>query len=406
MVSWTSHTFTSLRLYPNFRLVWLGSVTEHWGEWMELAAFMWLARELTPSPFMVSLVGFSRFIPRMVAPLVGGVIADRADRRRLLLAALAAAGAASLTLSLLVYLGAVQVWHLIIIGLFNGILIGFNHPARMSIVPNLVRREHLMNAISLDHLSVMGTAVLAGPLVGLIIEEAGVGPVFLLRALGVGLAIFWLLLATVPPTPPTPMGERPLESLNRARHYVRANSVVMTLVLLYFLPNLTYTVYLNLLPIFAVDVLGVSGAGYGWLTTAWGLGALGALMVLASLGDYRHKGALLLVMGVGTGVALMAFAASPWFTLSLALLVLFGAARTVNMALLTTTVQELITDGYRGRVNSFREVVGGSSPVLGLVVGVMAEYTGAPLATGMVGVMVLAGPLAVLLALPQIRRLK
>ena len=156
--SFWSLVLASLR-YRDFRLVWLGSVTEHLGEFMQTAGILWLVNELTHSPLMLTVVGSVRFIPMLVFPIIGGVVADRVNRRNLLMAALLGAALLSVGLTLLVVTDIIALWHLIVINSLGGVLLSFNHPARHAIVPNLVERKHLLNAISLDTLSVQASGM-------------------------------------------------------------------------------------------------------------------------------------------------------------------------------------------------------------------------------------------------------
>lgn len=400
---WLAQTLTSLR-YRNFRLVWLGSVTEHWGEWMELVAFMWLARQLTPSPFLIAIAGMSRYFPRIFFPFIGGVVADRFNRRTSLIAALGGAGLFSVALAALVYTGQVQLWHLIAIGMANGVATSFNHPARMAIVPNLVRREHLMNAISLDQLSVMGSSIIGAPMAGIIIDWAGVMPVFLLRAAGLWLAIVWLLMAHIPHTPSATRQQNPWQNLTAGLKYMRQNTVVLTMALLYGVPMLTFFVYHNVIPIIAVDILKISATAYGWLNLSWGLGAAIALLGLASLLGFRSKGKLYLAVFALMAISLFAFGLSHWFWVTFFVLIIYGASRTATMALTDTIVQSSITDEYRGRVVAIKEMMQGITPIGGVAVGLLAEYRGVPYAVGLTGLVVLLFPIAVAILVPKIRR--
>lgn len=397
-----SRSLTSLR-YRDFRLVWQGSVSEHLGEWMEIVAFMWLARQITPSPFLVSLIGFSRYIAMAVFPILGGIVADRMNRRRLLIISLLAACAISLTLSLLVYTGRITFWHMIVLGLFTGVATSFNHPARASIIPNLVKREDLLNAVSLDLISVMGSSIIGAPLAGYLIDLIGIAPIFLFRVAGALLAVFWLFRVVTP----LDVGSRqhPWQSLKEGARFLARHSVVRWLVLLYLLPMFSYFAYFNLLPVFAVDVLRVTGSGYGLLTMAAGIGAVIMLLIAASLGDFPYKGWLLSGLGVMMGLAMVGFGLSPWLLFCLPLMALVNGSRLGFISINGAIIQALIPDEVRGRVMSLREIATGLGPLGSLIAGGLAEYTGVALAIIVWGVAVALIALSLLIN-PQMRNLR
>lgn len=402
--AWTQ-TLRSLS-YRDFRLVWLGSLTEHLGEWMELTAFLWLARELTPSPFLLTFIGFARFIPQGLFPILGGMAADRVDRRLLLILSLAFASLLSIALWLLVYTGLISIWSLVVISLLIGVANSFNHPARGAIVPNLVRREHLLNAISLDLSSIWASAVVAAPIAGIIIDRSGVGPIFLLRALGAFLAIVWLLMVRIPLAPPQGQSkESPWQNLVGGLHYLRSQPMVTLQVALYLQPMIISFAAMFLLPVFAVDILGVKGTGFGLLTAASGLGALLSLIILASFLNLGHKGLLLLILGMVAGLSLWGFGASRWFVVSLFCLFVSGLTRTGFMTLNTTIIQEVIPDAVRGRIMGLREVAMGLAPLGGLAAGAIAQLIGAPSSVMLWGAITFAIPLALLLSLPKLRKM-
>ncbi|MDZ4247389.1 MAG: MFS transporter, partial [Dehalococcoidia bacterium] len=193
-------TFSSVR-YKDFRWVWLGSCTEHIGEFMEIAALLWLVKQISGSPFILTLVVALRFIPMVIFSAIGGVVTDRMNRRNLLVITLVAFGLQSSILGILVFTGAVVLWHIILMAILTGVITSFNHPARASMIPNLVKGEHLLNAISLDSASVMAARVIGMPIAGVVIAVAGVAPVFFIRTFGALLAIVWLLQVNMPATP-------------------------------------------------------------------------------------------------------------------------------------------------------------------------------------------------------------
>jgi MFS family permease len=404
--SFLRRTFFSLVHFRNYRLVWFGSCTEHLGEWMELAAILWLLNELTHSPFLLVLAGSFRYLPITFFAFIGGVVADRVNRKYLLIATLIASALLSLTLAIFVHTGVVTIWHILIIALLGGVVTGFNHPARQTIVPNVVEREYLLNAITLDSGSVMASRVIGTPLAGYIIAHAGVTPILGLRALGALLAIIWLIPAHIPPTPKAARRKAPLRNLMEGLGYVRGHTIVLTLVTLYVLSYFVTNSYTSLFPIFAVDVLRVGASGYGFLHAAPGLGSLLATLSLAALTGFRHKGWLLFLAGMTMGVALIGFSLSSWFLLSLFLLAIVGGMNTAFTTTNNTLIQTFVPDEVRGRVMSLREVAFGLGPSLGLVAGVFAERSGAPLAVGAVGFFCVVIVLSLAFRLPKVRRLE
>ena len=395
----------SLR-YRNFRLVWLGSLTEHFGEFMEIAAILWLVNELTHSPLMLTIVGGSRFIAMIFVPLVGGVVADRVNRRNLLVAALAGSAILSITLTMLALTGLIAIWHLIVISLLGGVAMRFNHPARQTIIPNLIKKEHLLNAISMDVISVHASLMFSMLAAGYLISAIGVGPIFIIRAVGCLMAINFLLLAKIPPTPPTSREQAPWHNLTEGFHYLRSNLIIVSLILLYMIPWLTHNTTVNFLAIFASDILHVSAIGYGYLQAAPGLGAIISLIVLTFLTYYRRKPALLIGSGILMSIGLIAFSASQWMSLSLLLLVIFGGMQTVFNTVNTTIIQGAVPDEVRGRVMSWREVTFGLGHSGSIIFGAIAQYTGVPISLGLLGGISLVASLLLIAFLPRFRNIE
>ena len=400
-----SKTFVSLN-YRDYRLIWIGSVTEHTGEFMELAAVLWLAAvTLNASPFMLTLVAACTALPIALFAPLGGVLADRFNRRNIVIGTLLGMTALSLTLTTLVITERVALWNVILIALGSGSCIGFNHPARQALFPNLVRREHLMNAIALDNGSVMAARLVGMSAAGILIEFFGVTPVFGLRALGLLMAILWLLPVRSPPIPPEVRHRPPLSNLTEGLGYLGNHRIILILVALYLLPMFAMRSYMGLLPIFARDIFQMGGLGYGLLMTAPGVGSLLSLLTLATFHTLRHRGVWLFTMGIVTGLALAAFGPSPWILLSLLLLVVIGAANNAFMTLNAALVQGSIPDHVRGRVMSLREIAFGLGPAGSLLIGALAQATDAPFAVAILGVIVFAIPLLLALALPRVRQL-
>jgi len=396
-----ARTFTSIVLYRNYRLVWMGSWTEHLGEWMETTALLWLLNQMTNSPFMGTLLVTLRFAPLLIFAFVGGIAADRLNRRLLLIYALLASALLSLAMAGLVHFGFVRPGHLLVYSVLSGLIIGFNHPARQTLMPNLVKKEHYLNAITLDNASVTASRIIGGPLAGFIISFAGTTPVLGLRGVGALLAIFWLSWVHAPITPPEAKKKTPLSNLVEGIRYIGQHRAVLTQVLLYLLPFFVTNSYTGLLPYFATNNLHIGPALYGILNAAPGAGALLATFVLAAVVNLRRKGIILLFGGIAQGVGLIFFAASSFYPFSLLMLAFVGAANTIFMTLNNTIIQEMITDEVRGRVMSLREVSLGLGPSGSLISGAIAGVVGVPLALGFTGGLCITVLLIILIAVAQ-----
>jgi MFS family permease len=394
-------TFISIVLYRNYRLVWMGSWTEHLGEWMETTALLWLLNQMTNSPLMGTLLVTLRYAPLLIFAFAGGIAADRFNRRLLLIYALLASAVLSIAMAGLVHFGLVRPWHLLVYSAISGLIMGFNHPARNTLLPNLVKKEHYLNAITLDNASVTASRIVGAPLAGFIIAFAGTTPVLGLRGVGALLAIFWLSWVHAPVTPPEAKKKTPLSNLVEGIHYVKEHRAVLTQVLLYLLPFFVTNSYTGLLPYFATNNLHIGPDLYGVLNAAPGAGALLATLVLAALVNLRRKGLILLFGGVAQGVGLILFAASSFYPFSLLMLAFVGGANTVFMTLNNTIIQEMITDEVRGRVMSLREVSLGLGPSGSLISGAIAGIVGVPLALGFTGGLCIAVLLIILISLPQ-----
>lgn len=370
----------------NFRMLWLGSVTEHFGEFMEIAAILWVVELISGSPLMLTIVGASRFIAMIFFPIAGGMIADRFNRRSLLIGALLSSAVLGTVLLLLIITKTVAIWHIIVISLFYGVVTSFNHPARHSILPNLVQKGHLLNAIALDSISVQSSRILAMPLSGYLLASLGVWPIFVIKILGCFMAAFWLLQVDVPPTPISSRHSSAVENLYEGFRYLRGHTIILVLVLLYLIPRIVMNTYTNFLPIYASDVLRIGVVGYGYLQAAPGLGALMSLLGLTMLTYYKGKAKLLIGMGIIMGAGMISLAASHWFVISIFSLIVIGAMQMAFNTVNSTLIQSMVSDEIRGRIMSLREIAFGLGPAGSILFGAIAQNTGVPASTGLLGV--------------------
>ncbi|MBI4296538.1 MAG: MFS transporter [Chloroflexi bacterium] len=394
--------FTSAILYRNYRLMWMGSWTEHMGEWMETTALLWLINQMTHSPLIATLMVTLRFLPMVVFSFFGGIAADRFNRRLLLISSLLFSAAISIALAVMVHTRLIMPWHLLVYSGLTGLVTSFNHPARSTLLPNLVKKEHYLNAIVLDNSSVTVSRIIGAPLAGFIIGTAGTTPVLGLRAVGALLAVFWLSWIRAPATPPEARRESPVRNFAEGMRYVGEHRQVLIQILLYLLPVFVNNTYTGLLPYHATNNLHIGPDLYGILNAAPGLGSVTATLTLAAANP-KNKGWWMLVGGITQGVGLILFAYSPFYFLSLLLLVLIGLATTMFMTLNNTIIQEAVSDRVRGRVMALREVSFGLGPAGSLVAGAMATTLGVSLALGSAGGFAIVVFLGIMVALPRTR---
>lgn len=375
--------FGALR-HRNFRLFFGGQLVSLTGSWMTQLAQAWLVLLLTDSPFYVGLVAAVGTLPILLLALVGGVVADRIDRRRLVLVTQAAAAAQSLALFTIVALDVATVGQVMCLALIQGVINAFDIPARQSMLIDLVGRSDLPSAIALNSGAFNAARVVGPALAGIVIGRVGVAACFLVDAVSYAAVLLALVRMRVPPRPPAP--GRALVELRTGLAYVRGEPRVMALIALTAVFTLFGFPFLVLMPVLARDVLGLGAEGYGVLMTAVGLGAVGAAVALGA-GLAKPGGTLLAIAGASFGVLLVAVALSRHATVAGGLLVGVGLAMVLNNATTNTMLQLRAPDELRGRVMSvYTLIFTGLSPFGALLAGTVAERLGAPTALAFGGI--------------------
>jgi predicted MFS family arabinose efflux permease len=362
---------------------------------------LWLMNDMTHSPFQGTLMVTMRALPMIVFALVGGIVADRFNRRYMLIGALAASAFFSIILAVVVHLGHIQPWHLLLYSAITGITTSFNHPARSSLLPNIVKREHYLNAITMDNVGVTGSRILGASLGGVIIGLAGTTPALGLRAAGALLAMVWIIMLRPQATPQGAKKDTPWQNLMEGLHYVGQHKQVLTQVLLYLLPIFVTNSYTGLLPYFSTDVLHIGSGLYGVLSASAGIGALLVTFVLANYKNFSNMRSFLLIGGMAQGLALIALAFCTSYILALLVLIFVGGAGTIFMTINNTIIQQLVTDQVRGRVMSLREVSFGLGPAGSLISGAVAGGLGIPIALIIAGGITLAVLLGIRIGIPE-----
>ncbi len=396
-------TFVSLR-YRNYRLIWTSMLFSSSGQWMEQVALSWLVWTLTEDPFMLGAINGTRSLPFFLSPLAG-VAADRIDRKKLMITTQFGVMILSFSMSLLVYSGLIRLWMVFIFAILAGTTWAFNQPVRQAIIPNLVPKKHIMNAVALGS-SAMNMTRLIGPIgAGFIIAFVGVEGAFASKGLAYIAVILMTLFVKVPPIGEAANRLGIRQDLWSGFHYIWTNRMIFTLLVMALIPIVLVMPYIwSFMPVFADQVYDMGPEGMGILYGAVGLGALGGSLTVASLGNFRQKGLLLMLSGIVMGAMLILFGMSTYFPLTLIVLVGVGFPQTFYNSLTQTLIQMNITDDVRGRVMSILMLDRGLGPLGSFFAGLMASIVGAP------GAVIIGGSLTLILAIfgfifmPNIRK--
>jgi MFS family permease len=374
--------------YRDFRVLWFGAFTSTVGTWMQRVAQSWLIFDLTNSSFYLGLDDFLGQLPILLLTLIGGVIADRHDRRHLLLSSQYVQMAVALTLAALVYWDLITIWHILALSFTSGIAQAFGGPAYQALVPTLVERKDLPNAIALNSIQFNLARVFGPLLAGATLAAFGTAMCFGLNALSFLVVIVALLSLSVKHIPPAE--RRPLvHELKGGLRYVRGEPSIIALTILAFLTTFLALPLLTFLPVFAREIFSGDVGRYSEMMAYSGAGAVTGALVVAWLGRFKHMGLTLLLVELVFGALLAAFAYSriPW--LSNVLLFLNGAALIVVFSMTASLVQLLVPDHLRGRVMSIYMVAfRGGMPLGSLWGGYAATLTSAPFVLAVNGALV------------------
>ncbi|TMA10831.1 MAG: MFS transporter [Deltaproteobacteria bacterium] len=368
-------TLRSLR-HRNFRLLLEGALISSSGDFMQNVAQGWLVWELTRSPFFLGLVGFFDTLPRLLIGAVGGAIADRFDRRRVLMITQTLAMVQAIIYWLAVYFKVILLWHIIVLTFFLGAVNTVNQTARQSLVNSMVPSEELLNAIGLQS-SVFNLSKVLGPSAGgLIISLIGIAGCFFLNALSFLALIFNLYLMELLPWERRSVKQGLWEDIKEGYTHLRSNRVIFYIVSLSYILALAGAPYNRFIPMFATNILHVGPSGFGLLMAAPGLGATGAALVLASLGNLRPGIAWICFCVLGFAFFLALFAFSHSFIFSLMLLALVGFCQIAARASSNTAIQVETPPNLLGRVLSLFFMDRGLWSLGGLLMGGAASIIG------------------------------
>jgi MFS family permease len=380
--------------YRDFRVQWIGACTSSIGTWMQIVAQNWLVYSLTKSPFYLGLDAFLQQLPIILFSLIGGVFADRYDRRRTLLMSQVVQMSTSAALALLMYFQVVEIWQILALSFVTGCAQAFGGPAYQSLIPSLVDKKDLPNAVALNSIQ-FNVARVLGPLAfGVILgafqrygysEPQAMNACFLLNSLSFLVVINTLMMLRVKHIPPATSGKMQ-DELKIGLSYVRHHSSLAALVVLAAATTFLGFALLTFLPIFAKQIFHEGADTFSHLMAFSGAGSIVGALIVAWLGKFPKMGWTALLVQAIYGLLIIAFAVSRVLWLSDILLFLTGAALMVVFSTVTSLVQMTAPNEMRGRVMSiYMLAFRGGMPLGSLVSGWLATFLGAPLVIGING---------------------
>jgi predicted MFS family arabinose efflux permease len=371
--------------YRDFRLMWIGACTSSIGTWMQIVAQGWLIYRLSHSAFLLALDQFLGGIPIFLFSLIGGVVADRVERRRILLGSQWVQMASAGLLTILVITGRVHVWEILCLSFVSGFAQAFGGPAYQALIPTLVEKEDMPNAIALNSIQ-FNVAVMVGPaLAGQTLAKLGESWCFGLNALSFLAPIISLSLITARFLPQKTK-ESVYTSLKEGIKFVRRQPSMEALIILAFCMTFLSMPARTYFPVFVKDIFHRGPETYGNLLALMGLGSICGSLGVAGLGNIKRKGKLALAALMTLGVGISGFALSKWLPLSGVMLVLTGASMMAVFANVNSLVQLITTNEMRGRVMSvYNFAFRGGMPMGNLLSGWLVPIFTAPVVLGVNG---------------------
>ena len=362
----------------DFRILWIGAFTSTVGTWMQKVAQSWLVLSLTGSAWYLGLDSFLGELPILLFTLLGGVIADRHDRRKLLISSQVVQLSSAALLAALVWFDVVRIWHVLILSCVTGFAQAFGGPAYQSLIPSLIPKKDLPNAIALNSIQFNLSRVIGPALAGVALASVGIAACFGLNALSFLAVIAALIALRVPHIPP-PSSRPILTEMRGGLHYVRHEPILVSLIVVALASTFLGLPLQTFLPVLAQDVFGEGVNAYSRMMSFSGAGAVTGALMVAWLGRFDGMGRVLLRLQAIFGLLVIAIAWSRWVPLTYLLLFVAGVATIITTSLLTSLVQLVAPDQMRGRVMSIYMVAfRGGMPLGSLVSGAAVASLGLP----------------------------
>ncbi len=403
-------TFESLA-DPQYRLYWGATAFSSSGQWMEIVITNWLLLELENSAFLLGLLNFTRAVPMLLFGLLGGTIADRFDRKTILIWTQLVLLALFAALFVLAVTGTLQIWHLFLVSGLGGAAWAVNQPTRQSITSDITPRERLMNAVALSSAAIQGSRIFGPSLAGLLM--LWLTPIGALASLSINylLVILWTVMLHVPEqarrearaaTPSQGIWADVMEGLR----YVRQSPPLFAIVLIAMLPMVFGQPYQTLVTVFVRDVYQADAGVYGVLMAAPGIGALAVTLLLATFSRMERRGWVISACAIGFGLSVLAYAFTTNPETAFVILVVLGFFMIGMMSTSNTMVQTLAPPAMRGRVLGIWTLNRGMQPFGSVLAGGLASVLGPPLAMGIMGLLTLGSAATLIWRLPALRNLR
>lgn len=370
------NTFSSLSGNRAFQYLFAGNVGFFFGMSMMMLLRGWLVIDKWDSPSLLAVLMLTMAGPMLLLSPIAGVVTDRVDKRKILLAAQSSLVLSNGVIAALILMGTITFWQLMVVSTLSGIAFSFNMPGRQAMIAQLVPREQLLNAMALSTAMMNASRIVAPPIAGLLVSPIGIGGAYVLTTcFYVASVVATYALPAVPSK-----RERTftfLEDLVGGFSYIRRTPLLLALILFATVPMIFAMPYVLLMPVFASDrVWDVGSGGLGVLQAATGVGGLVGALIVANLDSYPKKSRLLLAGGLAFGGFLILFAYSPSYYVALALLGAVGFGSMIAMTVNNTSIQLIIPDEVRGRVMSVMMMTWGLMPLGGVPAGIAAEHIG------------------------------
>lgn len=390
--------------HRNFQLFFSGQLISLIGTWMDTIAESWLVYRLTGSSLLLGTVAFAGQIPVFLFAPIGGMAADRWNRRKVVIATQTSSMILAFVLAYLTLSGRVRVWHVILLAALMGVVNAFDIPARQAFLVDMVGREDLMNAIALNSSMFNGARIIGPSIAGILVASIGEGWCFFANAVSYIAVITGLLMMRVEENRPDEKYTSPLDHIAEGFRFVSHTAPIRLILLLLGLVSFVAMPYSVLMPIFAAKILHGDARTLGVLMGATGVGALAGALVMATRSTVRGLGRWVWMACAGFGIFLILFSASHWYLVSVIMLVPVGFTMMVQMSSSNTLIQAMVPDRLRGRTMAvYSMMFMGMAPLGALFSGAIADRIGAPWTLAIGGFCAIGGAAIFARNLPSIR---